>query len=172
MSKIKVLILLSALVFIGCGTVKEEVSVSKSQIQEIVAKKFPYEKNAIIAKFKLHSPQVYFKDKNIGMKLEYVGSLLNKEIKGHIDFIGRITYRSKSAAFYLDNLQLVDITVDNSSFSNKEKLKSIVSNILNNYMNDYPVYSLNPNDFKQNAAKLLLKDISVKGDSLVLTLSI
>jgi hypothetical protein len=59
----------------------------------MVAKKFPYKKNAVIAKIDLNSPQIYFKETNIGLKLKYYGNFLDKEINGYFDFSGEIYYK-------------------------------------------------------------------------------
>jgi hypothetical protein len=163
------LILVSGLV--GCGKFEKEILIPKSKIQSMVAKKFPYKKNAIIAKLNLHSPQVYFKDTNIGLKLNYYGNFLEKEINGLIDFNGQIFYRPEKGAFYIKNFQIVDIVVNEANFSDKQRLKSVVLKLVINYLEDYPVYRLNPTDFKQNIAKLLLKEVSVKDDSLSVLLS-
>ncbi len=172
MKRLSILILIAVVALIGCGNTKEEISISISEIQQMVDKKFPYNKNAIVASVELRSPKVYFTDKNIGIKLEYSGGIMNKTIKGNIDFNGRIIYKPQTGAFHLNNLQIVELTVDDSNYKGKQKLKEIVGGFLSGYLNDYPVYTLNPNNFKQNIAKLLMKDVNIKGDNLVVTLSI
>jgi hypothetical protein len=169
-------IVLVALVFpafvINCGRFQKDIQIPKTTIQEMVDKKFPFDKNVVIARLTLDSPAVYFKDKNIGMKLNYYGNFLNKEIKGGIDFNGKITYRQKQGAFYLTDFNIVTITVSDANFSNEEKLKTTILKITNNYLDDYPVYRLDQTDFKQNIAKLLLRDLKIEGEELVITMGI
>jgi hypothetical protein len=170
--KLKILLFV-ILVFclVGCGKFEKEILIPKSTIQSMVAKKFPYKKNAIIAKMKLSSPRVYFKDTNIGLKLDYYGNFLEKEINGLIDFNGQIFYKPEKGAFYIKNFQITDIRVNEANFSDKNKLKNVILKIVSNYLEDYPVYRLNPTDFKQSIAKLLLKSVSVKDDNLSVLLS-
>jgi len=135
-------------------------------------KKFPIDKNAVIARLTLDSPSVYFKKKNIGMKLHYYGNFLNKEITGCADFNGHLSYKRDKGAFYLTDFNIADIAVNDANFSNKEKLRAVVLKILNNYLDDYPVYRLDQKDFKHNLAKLMLKNLNIVGESLVITLGI
>ncbi len=170
--KTTVLLLLILVVGLGgCGKFEKEILIPKSKIQSMVAKKFPYKKNAIIAKMNLSSPQVYFRETNIGLKLDYYGNFLEKEINGLIDFNGQIFYKPEKGAFYIKNFKIVDIVINEANFSDKKKLKSAVLKIVSNYLEDYPVYRLNPTDFKQSIAKLLLKSVSVKDDNLSVLLS-
>lgn len=172
MKKIVLLLLVLTLSFIGCGKFEKWIHISRDQIQRAINKKFPYDKNLIIANFKLDSPDIYFKETNVGMKLNYYGNFLNKEIEGLVDFNGELVYKQDKGAFYLRNFEIVDIVVNEANFSSKEKLKKTILNLVNNYLEDFPVYRLKPQDFKQNIAKLLLKNIVVQDDGIAILLSI
>jgi hypothetical protein len=77
---------------------------------------------------------------------------------------GRIRY--EKGAFYMDSLKLVDITMNEKEFSSEGKLQKIIINLIKNYLDSFPVYRLKQSDFKQEIARLFLKDIVVEGDSL------
>jgi hypothetical protein len=156
----------------GCGGFEKEVLIPREKLQDMIDKKFPYQKNAVIAKIGLDTPLVYFREENVGLRINYSAQLLDKKVSGDIDFNGRIYYRQEKGAFYLKDFDIVDIEVDDSNFSDEKKIKSVLSEILNNYLKDYPVYRLDQKDFKQNLAKLLLKSVDIKGDNLSLVLSI
>ena len=156
----------------GCGGFEKEVLIPRETIQKMVDKKFPYRKDALIAKIGLDTPLVYFKDEDIGLRLNYSANLLDRKISGDIDFRGRIYYEPEKGAFYLKYFEIAEIKVEESDFSDKDKIKPILSEILNSYLENYPVYKLDQKDFKQNIAKLLLKSVSVKGDNLSLLLSV
>lgn len=160
------------MVVIACGLFQKDIYISKAQIQEMLDKKFPYDKNVIIARLTFDSPAVYFAEKNIGLKLNYYGKFLDKEIKGFLDFNGQIAYKQKNGAFYLSNFDIVEIVVDNGDFSNVEKLKTTILKIVEKYLAMFPVYKLDQNDFKKNLASLLIEDVNVKNEQLVITLGI
>ncbi len=74
--------------------------------------------------------------------------------------------------FYLTNFDIINIEVNETNFSNEDKISSTIKAMVNSYFEDYPIYTIDPNDVKQNMTKLFLKDISVKGDNLALLLSL
>jgi len=172
MKRIVLIFLVLIVGLCGCRKFEKEVLISKATIQDMVAKKFPYKKDVIIAKINLNSPQVYFREKSIGLKLEYYGNFLEKGIKGHIDFNGQIFYKPEKGAFFIKDFKIVDLFVNKADFSGREIFKAVVLKIVSIYLEDYPVYKLNPSDFKQSITKLLVKSVSVKNESLSVLLSI
>ncbi len=164
------LILLSILclsifsIFFNCSKFRKEIKIPQETIQKALAEKFPYDKNAVIARITLSEPKVYFKDSCIGIQMMYVGNFLEKEVAGDIDFNGHIVY--EEGTFYIANFEIVNFTVDEKEFTSKGKLKKVVIKIIKNYIDGYPVYRLKQSDFKQNLAKLLLKDITFEGDNI------
>ena len=161
------------LVLFGCKAVEKEISISRSTIQKMTERKFPIEKDSTIAKIKLFSPQIYFQDNSIGMTMQYSAILYIKEIGGTVSFKCKPVYRPENTSFYMSDFELTDITMNNvSSFIGKDQMMSLISMAINGLFNNTPLYQLNPNDYKQNMAKMLLKSVSVKGDNLVLLLSL
>lgn len=168
------LIMLSIILmsFVGCKVFEKTVVVHKSKIQDALDSKFPIEKNMVVMKHTLSDPKVYFSGENIGIKFNYKGMYLEKQIDANIDVAGKIFYNQKKGAFYLQNFDLVSFDVNEMNFTTSNKLKNGLLNVLNNYIDKYPVYKLKQTDVKQNLAKLLLKDISVDGNNLVIRLSL
>ena len=160
------------LTIFGCGKFQKEISISKTQIQEMLDKKFPIDKNSVFAKLTLASPNVYLGRSNIGMKLNYFGNFFKKKISGFIDFNGEIIYKQDKGAFYLANFNIVDIKVNKSNFLNIGKLKTIFIKIIDSYLDDYPVYRLNQADIKENIAKFFLKDVKIQSENLILILGV
>lgn len=164
------MLLLVAFLFAGCGKFKKIINIPQSTIQDALDEKFPVDKNVVVARITLSSPEVYLKDPCIGMKMMYVGNLMEKEVQGDLDVNGHLVYRK--GAFYLDDFKIVNFTVNEKEFSSEGKLKKIVMKILKNYMDGYPVYRLKQSDFKQSLAKLLLKDVVIFNDELVVTIGL
>jgi len=166
----KILMIIALFLLIGCGgTFQKEIVISREEIQEMVNAKFPYDKNALVARLTLHDPQIYFVENNIGMRLEFKGNWLEKEIKGYVAFDGKIAYRR--GAFYLEEFNVTEFAETNVN-SDTERLRGILANVVNNYISKHPVYKLNPRDFKQNLAKILLRDVFVRGSDLVAVVGI
>ena len=158
--------------FLGCQ-IENEISIPRSTIQKMTEKKFPIEKDSRLADVKLFSPQVFFKDNSIGMTMQYSAILYIKEIGGTVSFKCKPVYRPENTSFYMSDFELINITMNNvSSFIGKDQLMSLISMAVNSLFNNTPLYQLNPNDYKQNMAKMLLRGVNVKGDNLVLLLSL
>ncbi len=161
-----------AFVFLGCGKAGIDLEIPRSTVQEMVARKFPFEKNAIIARFKVHTPNVYFEGTQIGLKLKYDSNFLNKELSGSVDVRGDLSFDSQKAQFLLKNAKIVKMEVSDPYFQNKEKLKSAINSIVSNYLDGYPVYTLNQSNIKEYIKGKLIKKIVVKNDSLIVTFGV
>lgn len=168
MKKLFVSLLILLLFFTGCLNFEKEIIIPKSKIQSMIDKKFPYELNVVIATAELNSPKIYFQGSNIGMKLNYSGTFLDNKVNGVIDFNGEILYRPEQGAFFLNNFNIVDISINDSNFKGIDKFKSILVGVVNNYLKNYPVYKLKPKNFKQKLAKLFLKEVKTQGGQLLL----
>lgn len=153
-----------ALLFGGCGVFKKEIVIPKTTIQDAMDKKFPVEKTTLLAKVKLTDPTFYFVDSSLGIILKFWADALGKEMIGMVDVNTQVRYDNGS--FYLSKLEIPKIYIDEKEVDQDGKVAKIILSILRNYIEKYPVYKLKQTDFKQNLAKLLLKDITVDGDSL------
>lgn len=154
----------------GCGNFHKTIFIPRATIQGLIDKKFPIDRNLIIARLTLETPRVYFKDQNVGIKMNYKGNFLTDEIKGYFDVNGRIEYKQERAAFYLTDINIEEFEVNGLNFSNSEKIKSVIQNIANNCLGMYPVYQLNQKNFSQKIAKVFLKELTIKDESLVIRL--
>ncbi len=173
MKQMMPVIMLVLLAFLGCKGLDREISISKADIQKMADKKFPIEKNAALVNIRLYSPRVFFKDDSIGLALQYSANLLLTGISGNVSFKCKPVYKPENKSFYMSNFELTDITMDNAGgFTGKDKLMGFISMIVNGMLGDTPLYTLNPDDYRQNMARMVLKNVIVKGDNLVLTLSL
>lgn len=169
----KSLFLLSVIVTLfvsGCGNFHKTITIPKATIQGLIDKKFPVERNLIIARLKLETPSVYFKDQNIGIKMNYKGNFLTEEIHGSLDVNGRIAYKQDKGAFYLTDIYIEEFEVNGLNLSKENKIKIVIQNIANNCLEKYPVYQLNQDKFKQKIAKIFLKELTVKEETVVVRL--
>jgi hypothetical protein len=147
--------------------------VSRDKIQGLLEKKFPIVKDAVLAKLTLHSPKVFFHGGNhIGIRLQYDAGVLGKQAAGEVAFHGPPVYRADEGAFYLSSLTIDELTINDDSLSQKEKLRERISSVLDAVIPHVPLYHLRQQDFKHKLAKLLLKQVRVEGEELVLTMGL
>jgi hypothetical protein len=155
----------------ACGY-QTDVTVSRDKVQALLDKKFPIEKDAVLARVKLDSPRVYFQSNQLGMRLRYEAAVLGKQATGEVAFHGAPVYKADEGAFYLSTLTVADFTVDGDGLPHAEKLRDRISSVLDAVIPHVPLYRLRQQDFKHALAKLLLKQVRVEGESLVLTMGL
>lgn len=153
----------------GCA-LKKELVIPRAKLQESVAKKFPYAKDMGIARLTVETPEVYFKGQAIGLKALYACHVLSADVKGTIDVSGRIIYRPETGAFYVRDLVVSDFTVDKGNIVENVKLQNIMDKMVGTYLDGFPLYQLNPNDYKENLARSMVRDIVIRDDDLVILL--
>jgi hypothetical protein len=168
--RLLLLFVIAGLFVTGCGRFQKTIFIPRATLQNLMNKKFPIDGNLIIARLTLDTPSVYFKDQRIGIKMNYRGNFLADEIKGYMDINGQIMYKQEKAAFFLTDLNIEEFEVNGRNFSNEEKIKTVVQNIANNCLEQYPVYQLSQKDFRQKMAKIFLKELTIKGETLVVRL--
>ena len=162
--------LLIVILCLDCDKFKKDIFIESPTIQGALDKKFPFEKNAVITRAILKNPEIYFQDSSLGIRMDYWANFLEKEVNGKMDLNGNIRYERGS--FYLTNLEIVNFSMEEKSFNSNGKLSAAILNIIKNYIDGYPIYTLKQSDFKQNLAKMLLKRITIIGDSLCITIGI
>jgi hypothetical protein len=171
MKKNLFLLLVIAAIFVtGCGDFHKTIVIPRAKLQSLINKNFPIDKNIIIARLTIDTPSVYFKDQNVGIKMNYKGNFFADEIKGYMDVNGRITYKQERAAFYLTDINIEEFEVNGLNFSNTEKIKHVLQNIANNFLEGYPIYNLNQKNFRQKVAKIFLKKLTIKEETLEIQL--
>lgn len=154
----------------GCSHFHKTIVIPRSTLQGLVDKKFPIDKNMIVARFTIDNPIVYFKDQNIGIKMNYKGNFLVDEIKGLVDVNGRIAYKQESASFYLTDINIEEFKVNGLNLSKEKKIKKVIQNVANHCLKGFPVYKINQKKFRQNLAKIFLKSLTIKDEALVIKL--
>ena len=147
------------------------IKLSQERIQKALNKKFPYEKNAIIAKIELTDPKVTIKDDKIFTEISFSGKALRKTVRGQVSVSGRVAYKQKKKAFYLKEFEVLQVDIDNVEEGKKDKVVSVVKAITSGYFASFPVYKLKKKNYKQNIARMLLKDVKTEGDKLVVKLA-
>jgi hypothetical protein len=157
-------------VITGCGNFHRTITIPRAKLQSLINKKFPIDRNLILARLTLETPDVYFKDQKVGIKMNYKGNFLADKIEGHMDVNGRITYKQKKGAFYLTDIKIEEFEVNGLNLSNEENFKNVVQNVANNCLEEYPVYQLSQKNFRQKIAKIFLKELTINKEALVIRL--
>ncbi|WP_299454811.1 DUF1439 domain-containing protein [uncultured Microscilla sp.] len=155
----------------ACNKSPVVIDISQEQIQKALDKKFPYQKNAIIAKVAFTDPKVSISANKIFVEMSFGGNAWKKSIQGQVGVVGRVAYKQDKKAFYLKEFDILKIDAGNVKEVEKQRLVKVFKKAMVVYLTSFPVYKLKKKDYKQNIARMLLKDLKTTGDKLVVTLS-
>ncbi|MCB1608507.1 MAG: DUF1439 domain-containing protein [Xanthomonadales bacterium] len=91
---------------------------------------------------------------------------------GTLDVSGSIRYDAELAAFFLSDPEIERLQVQGVPQQYSAKVTQVLTRALAEYYQSHPVYTLSRTNAKQAAARLVLKDVQVRGQSLFVTLGI
>ncbi len=166
----KILLIISTLIITSCSRAEYKINISEKKVNDIISAKFPYDKNLIIARLILENPYIDFFNNKVAIDFDYKGNLLDKTIFGSVSVDGDIIYKKEHGKFYLSNFEIRDIVLNSENVNDKSKVIRAINEILVNYFDKIPVYTLKSGDFKESLVKLLLKDIETEEDNFIITL--
>jgi hypothetical protein len=81
-----------------------------------------------------------------------------------------LTYRNETKQFFLAEPELNKVTFQGVPQEHLDKVTVFASNAAREHLQKFPVYTLKATDVKTTMAKLLLKDVTVKGSEIHVTL--
>jgi predicted RecB family nuclease len=106
------------------------------------------------------------------VKLHHSATFLKQNVEGDVDLNGALSYKPEEGAFYLKDVEIVDLTGNDHSLSSHPQLRSTLQKVIIRVLDSMPVYHLRQDDFKQQLAKLFLKNVRVKDETLILTVGL
>lgn len=155
------------------------VRISESQIQQQLAKKLPIRKSyLLIFEITLDNPRVQLRDgsKRVEAGLDLTLNItLDKNpepLGGSIDVSGGVRYEAEKGQFFLTDPLIENFAVQGVPPKYIKKVNKLLTKALAEYYEDHPIYMLKRGDAKQAFARMVLKDVTVEGKELVVTLGI
>jgi hypothetical protein len=153
------------------------IELGQPEVQRALEISFPVEKTYLhLIKVDLRDPVVTLKETSERIALSVkigVGlpGILQPQ-RGAAELSCLIRYDAARGAFFADDPKVERITVEGHPEGYLERTKGAVTWLLRGVLDHTPVYSLRPQDTRQSIAKLILKDVRVKGGKLRLTLGV
>lgn len=154
-----------------------ELRISEQQIRQKLAEKLPLEKTYLyLFELTLENPRVDLLEDTgriaagLDIRLRIKGGAEDQVLRGTVDASGTLRYTAAEGQFYLTNPEIERLSVTGLPEKRAAQLRSVIETALSEYYADNPVYQLKSDDIKQAAAKLVLKNVSVDGNDLVVTM--
>jgi hypothetical protein len=153
----------------GCGNPEVEVTLTKEDLQQKIAPRFPIEKKLLVAEVTLHSPEIYLTVDRVGMKISVDALLLKFPINGKVDIQGTLRYDAPTGQFFVSDVTVIAVELSNQSMGKTDKLKEIIAPLIIDHLRDTPVYTLPDDTLRQQLVGKLLKKVAVRDGVLVAT---
>lgn len=127
---------------VSCKKGENTVKVPLFLVNNAVAKKFPIEKNAIIARAILENPKVSFSEDRLVMILDYKASFVGEKLEGKVKVSSRVVYENDTREVYLTDLSIDEIKDKDGKVIERGKVYDSLNELLSNYIAKKPVYEM------------------------------
>ena len=156
-----VLIIISVL---SCEKGEKTVKVPQFMVNKAIAKKFPVEKNLVLARAVIENPKVTFSEDRLVMNLDYKISLVGEKKEGKAKVSSKVSFDKDTREVYLDDLLIDEIWNKDGSKVEKGKTYDILNELLANYIAKKPVYEM-----EEKYKDYEIKNIKIENGSLYVT---
>lgn len=156
-----------------------EVRIPQAQIQQKLAEKLPLTKTYLqIFQITLDNPRVELLADSgrikagLDLALNIRIGPVQKPLGGSVDASGTLKYVAGEGQFYLSDPIIEQLSIQGLPERQEDRARAVIEMALSEYFATRPVYTLKASDTRQAAARLVLRDVSVDGDELVVTLGL
>ena len=156
-------------------SLRREITFTAAELQAKVAKRFPLERKGQLAKVKLRNPNVLLElgSDRIGFRTDVqVKPLLGGKYQGTMSFDAGVGYNPDKGEFYLVDSQIRELVLDEVPDQYQKLVRDVANQVLGRYLDELAVYRLDPDDFEESVAKLVLKEVAVRDGKLVLSIGL
>jgi hypothetical protein len=156
---------------------EQKIALTAAEIKTALNTQFPLTKTHLkLLEVTYFNPVVILEDGSdrikLGLSAETMNPLTKKDLNGSVIVSAKIVYSSNEGAFYLHDIRVESVHIEGLP----DKWTTVIADTgargIAEYLNQYPVYKLNSENFKHNTARYLLKDIEIKNQRLILTLKL
>lgn len=156
-----------------------EVRIPEQQIRQKLAEKLPLQKTYLyLFELTLENPRVDLLEDSgriaagLDIRVRIKGGGEDRVLRGTVDASGSLRYAAAEGQFYLAEPEIEKLSVSGLPEKRTAQIRSVIETALGEYYAEHPVYRLNTDDIKQATAKMVLKNVSVDGDDLVVTMGL
>jgi hypothetical protein len=156
-----------------------DVTITQQQIDEALRSKFPVSKSHLaIFQVTYSNPHVTLLPGTnrieIGLDADLNVRLGNaqKQLGGTAVITTGLSYRGETHQFFLSEPEISKLSLQGIPQEHLDKVTSLASSAVREYLQRFPIYTLNAKDAKSAAVKLLLKDVQVQSNKVHATLGL
>ena len=173
------LILLLVVGWVAISGKRYVVELDQAEIQEKLDVRFPIEKSyLLILTLTFSEPEVSLVEGSDRITFGVL-TTLNVRIQGEQKSLGGratvstgLRYNQEDYSFYLADPRLESLEIQGIPIKYIDRVNDLAAKALTERLNRTPVHTLNRDDLKQSAARLILQDLEVKDGKLAITLGL
>ena len=155
------------------------VTITQAQIDQTLQAKFPVtKKHLLLFNVTYSNPRVRLLPGTnrieVGMDAVLNMRIFNesKQLGGSAVLTTGLAYRNETKQFFLSDPKIDKLSIQGIPEQYLAKVTEFASKAAGEHLEEIPVYTLKAKDIKTTAAKLLLKDLQVKGSEIHATLGL
>lgn len=149
------------------------MEITQAELQQQLETMMPIQHREALLSINLRNPLVGFVPETHKISLQSLVETTafgNLQANAVIQLAGNIVYRADEGAFYLRNIEVLHLESTQIQQQHVTTVKRISTQALNQLLLEQPVYTLQDANTRERLAKAVLKDVTVQGNKLVLTL--
>jgi hypothetical protein len=152
---------------------------TEAQLQEQLDQQLPLTRSYfLIFQVTLDNPRVSLTDGSnrvragLDIVLNAKAGGESRPLGGTIDVTGGVKYVAAKGEFFLTDPVIERLELQGVSPKYAGSVRAVMTKAIAEYYSTHPIYSLKATDVNQAAARLVLKDVVVQGQTLVVTLGV
>lgn len=170
----KSIIILLSTVFISLNAFAQDILFSKANLQTELERYMPVIQQQGLFSLVLKNPQLELlaDQQRLSIRSQVVlSTALGTESQGWIKVDGKLRYKQLDYSFYVDDPRVTEFNFADLPPALQPQIQALAGDILASVITEQPIYTLSDQSMQEALAKMMLKSIIIKEDSVVAALS-
>lgn len=154
-----------ALLFVGCSApLRTTVVLTQADLQAKVDKKFPVEKDVVVAKLVLEAPAIHLTEGSDRVALELDAGIRVGFVKytGRLGVLGDLEYDEDSSALFLRNAEVTKLDVPDLPAKYHDEVRAAATGLVRAQLEVTPVHRL-----KKPHEKMFVKSVTIRDQKAI-----
>ncbi len=170
----KTIITLLVSAFFSLNALAQDITFSKTSLQKELESHMPIIQDQGLFLLTLKDPvlDLLAAQQRLSIRTEViVQTALGTKHQGWIKVDGKLRYKQLDHSFYIDNPRVTEFHFVDLPAAFKPQIQALTEDILASAITERPIYTLSDKSFEEAMAKMMLKSIIIKDNSVVAALS-
>lgn len=169
----RALVLVSGLWLAACGQVIT-LEYSAEDLNSKIRPLFPVSRNDDLLSVKLDQPEIVFNraQNKLGLRFNVEAKSLGLTLRGRTLVEGVVEYRPANGSFYIASPAMTELAISGVPDFVAKPLRKLISFAADYALKDKPIYTFDPQNFKEQLARNHLNAVRISDNRLVVEVKI